>query len=70
MYVCVCKAVTDSDIRTAMDAGCHTLPQLRKELGVASQCGRCAGCACDMLRECRHHHHHHVPSETAALAAA
>ncbi len=70
MYVCVCKAVTDRDIRTAMKAGCHTLAQLKRELGVASECGRCAGCANQLLGECRRHHHHPAHSESAALATA
>jgi bacterioferritin-associated ferredoxin len=72
MYVCVCKAVTEGNIRAAMQAGCHTLAQLKRELGVASECGRCAGCANQMLGECRrhNHHHHHKHSEPAALATA
>lgn len=51
MYVCVCKAVTDGQIREAVDQGCCTMRCLRNELGVATQCGRCAVTAREVLDE-------------------
>ena len=51
MYVCVCKAVTESRIHQAARDGARTLKDLRRELGVTSECGRCAGCARNCLRE-------------------
>lgn len=51
MYVCVCKAVTESHIHQAAREGARTLKDLRRELGVSSECGRCAGCARSCLRE-------------------
>lgn len=51
MYVCVCNAVTDTQIREAASNGARTLGDLRRELGVASECGRCASCARDCLRD-------------------
>jgi bacterioferritin-associated ferredoxin len=41
MYVCLCKAVTDHEIRNAVAAGTRTLHGLRKQLGCSSQCGKC-----------------------------
>jgi len=41
MYVCLCKAVTDRQIRESVSGGACTLADLRRELGVASQCGKC-----------------------------
>ena len=41
MYVCVCKAVTDSQIKHAIDAGVCTRKQLFQCLGVGSDCGKC-----------------------------
>lgn len=41
MYVCLCKAVTDNQIREAVENGATRFGQLRKELGLASQCGKC-----------------------------
>ena len=51
MYVCVCKAVTDRQIREAALGGARTLKDLRRDLGVTSDCGRCASCARDCLKE-------------------
>lgn len=41
MYICLCKAVTDSHIREAVENGATNFGQVRKELGLASQCGKC-----------------------------
>lgn len=54
MYVCVCKAVTDRQIREAALGGARTLKDLRRDLGVTSDCGRCASCARDCLKEAHH----------------
>ncbi len=51
MYVCVCQAVTDGQIREAATGGARTLRDLRRELGIARECGSCAACARDCLRE-------------------
>lgn len=51
MYVCVCRAVTDGQIREAAQSGARTLQDLRRDLGVTSDCGRCASCAHECLRE-------------------
>ncbi len=51
MYVCVCNAVTDSQIREAAQGGARTLRDLRRELGVTQDCGRCASCAHECLRQ-------------------
>ena len=45
MYVCVCNAVTDRDIRRAADRGVTTLEQLSSQLKVATCCGQCKNCA-------------------------
>ncbi len=41
MYVCVCKAVTDSQLETAINGGLNTRRQLFDCLGVGSDCGKC-----------------------------
>ena len=51
MYVCVCHAVTDGQIREAVGQGLCTLRQLNAALGVASGCGRCVDCARSVLEE-------------------
>lgn len=52
MYVCLCHNVTDSQIKHLVRTeGVSTLAELRGRLGVATQCGRCARCAREVLRE-------------------
>lgn len=51
MYVCVCQAVTDRQIRQAVEGGARTLKDLRRDLGVTRDCGRCACCARECLQE-------------------
>ena len=45
MYVCVCRAVTERQIETAVRGGARHLRDLRSELGIIEDCGRCARCA-------------------------
>ena len=42
MYVCICTAVTDKDIRKAVDRGACSLSDVQNELPVGACCGRCA----------------------------
>ena len=50
MYVCICNGVTEREIRQAVTLGVTTLHELREGLGVAENCGKCDGCARDVLR--------------------
>lgn len=45
MYVCICKAITEKQVREAVRNGVHTFKELRHTLGVAIECGQCAGFA-------------------------
>ncbi len=51
MYVCVCNAVTDREIRGAVALGARTLADLRQSLGVGTCCGRCEECARTLVGE-------------------
>jgi bacterioferritin-associated ferredoxin len=51
MYVCVCNAVTDREIRACAELGVTGLDELRASLGVATCCGRCAHAAERLLTE-------------------
>jgi bacterioferritin-associated ferredoxin len=51
MYVCVCQAVTDLDIHKAAQNGARTLMDLRRDLQVSVECGRCASCARKCLKQ-------------------
>ena len=54
MYVCVCNAVTERDIGSAVADGCCSMKELREQLGVGTCCGRCTGCARDVLHQSLH----------------
>ena len=41
MYVCICNAITDKQIRTAAASGVKDLHGLQAKLGVATGCGSC-----------------------------
>jgi len=64
MYVCICQEVTDRQIRQAVGEGASTMRHLRKELGVAACCGRCAPHAKAVLDEARQE------SRTSSLSSA
>jgi bacterioferritin-associated ferredoxin len=53
MYVCICSAVTDREIREAATGGARNVRDLREQLGVAAGCGRCASQAREILASCR-----------------
>ena len=51
MYVCVCNAVTDHEIRAAADSGISSMEALGSELKVGTCCGRCSDCARKILHQ-------------------
>ncbi|HKO88886.1 MAG TPA: (2Fe-2S)-binding protein, partial [Burkholderiales bacterium] len=51
MYICLCNAITDREIRQCADLGACSLTDLRSGLGVATCCGACAQSAQDVLDE-------------------
>lgn len=56
MYVCVCKAVTDTHIAKAMDQGACTRRQLMQCTGAGSVCGKCSQSLKSLLDERTNHH--------------
>lgn len=60
MYVCICNAVTDQQIREAAASGVEDLWSLQASLGVASTCGCCKDVAAEILRQ------HRVSARTEA----
>ncbi|PAU86480.1 (2Fe-2S)-binding protein [Pseudomonas sp. WN033] len=51
MYVCLCKGVTDRQIRDAINSGACSMRDLRESLDVASQCGKCGRDCKSLLNE-------------------
>ena len=41
MYVCLCHAVKEAEIKAAAERGCGDLKALGKALGVGTRCGIC-----------------------------
>ena len=42
MYVCICNAITDRDIREHAAAGVTTMEELRMRTGCSDCCGQCS----------------------------
>lgn len=51
MYVCICHAITDSDIREVIDRGARSLLEVQCCLPVAGCCGRCEAAAREVVDE-------------------
>jgi len=51
MYVCVCRAITETKVRKAIKGGCCNKAGLREKLGVGTVCGKCVPMARQMLEE-------------------
>jgi len=49
MYVCICKAITDSDIESAVDGGASDLQQLEEHFGLGTGCGTCRETAQNLI---------------------
>ncbi len=49
MIVCVCRDVSDREIRDWCDLGGSSLEQLQADTGLGTCCGRCHDCASAVL---------------------
>jgi bacterioferritin-associated ferredoxin len=67
MYVCVCHAVTETDVRRAAAAGVQTLSQLTMATGAGAGCGSCLDFARATLEDARRMQQ--FPLAVMALAA-
>ncbi len=56
MYICLCNAITDKQIRRAAEAGVEDIRGLQRELGVAVSCGSCSEHALSIVRDARYGH--------------
>jgi bacterioferritin-associated ferredoxin len=64
MIICVCRRVSDREIARHARAGMG-FDDIQFELGVATQCGQCEGCARDVVAQCNPA----CPSANLTLAA-
>jgi bacterioferritin-associated ferredoxin len=51
MYVCICRQVTDNQIRDLCREGASDLVEITAKLGVASECGKCGKLARAIVKE-------------------
>lgn len=51
MYVCICRQITDTQIREECKLGTSRIADLREKLGLASECGKCGKHAMSIVNE-------------------
>lgn len=51
MIVCVCKRISDSHIRAAIQSGAASFEDVQAQLGLSTCCGRCESFARDLVSE-------------------
>ncbi len=49
MFICICNAITERQVREAVAGGAHSMSDLQAQLGVASCCGCCSDTASEYL---------------------
>jgi len=74
MIVCVCNRVSDREIARHARAGMG-FGDIQFELGVATQCGQCEGCARDVIAQCSVLHpvaalHNDIETKVVQLASS
>ena len=51
MYVCLCNGITDKTIKKAVENGCESLAELRTQMDIADQCGKCRKHAIEVIQQ-------------------
>ncbi|GLR64239.1 bacterioferritin-associated ferredoxin [Marinospirillum insulare] len=49
MFVCICKGITEKQIKASVAEGASSVRDLYRELELGSQCGKCVGFAREVL---------------------
>jgi bacterioferritin-associated ferredoxin len=65
VYVCICNAVTDRQVREVVDRGARSISELQQHLPVGACCGRCVPTAEEVIEA-----HRRTQSATATPAPA
>jgi bacterioferritin-associated ferredoxin len=53
VYICLCNAITERQVRECAQGGTHSVEELASTLGIGTCCGRCRDCAAQVLAEAR-----------------
>jgi len=51
MYVCICRAVTEQEIKAAIEGGAEDIAAVTRACRAGDDCGACHGTIDDMLEE-------------------
>ena len=51
MYVCVCNAITDRDVRAQAPSECSTVSAIYRSLGAQPKCGKCVPLVRQLMRQ-------------------
>jgi bacterioferritin-associated ferredoxin len=51
MYVCVCNAITDRDVRAQAKGDCGTVAMIYRSLGTRPKCGKCVPLVRQLMRQ-------------------
>lgn len=70
MYICICNAVTDSQIIEAQQQGHTSLEQITRQLGVGNCCGCCIETATELLNDNKVHQYISPTFAAPTLATA
>ena len=65
MYLCICKAVSDQQVRQAIREGVRTVGEVSARFGVGTECGKCLDSISEYIDACLA-----APSAPAPSAAA
>jgi bacterioferritin-associated ferredoxin len=66
MYVCVCRAVTDEEVETAIADGAHTVEAVTKACCAGEDCGACHSTIAEMIdRRCGPRRLNVIPNRAA-----
>jgi bacterioferritin-associated ferredoxin len=53
MIICICHNISESQVKSAIQAGMNSLQSLRKNLAIGTCCGKCKPHTQAVLRECQ-----------------
>jgi bacterioferritin-associated ferredoxin len=51
MYVCVCNAITDREVRAQAECEASTVSAVYRALGKKPKCGKCVPLVCRLMRQ-------------------
>lgn len=51
MIICLCRAVSDREIRSLVDSGAKSMAEVRAMCGIGECCGKCARQARELIIE-------------------